>query len=228
MNLFKSIRSLFSKTNETNVEHLAETENIDNLQNLMVVLREGNGSIGKDTSLTPMKGFNTTDADGKDVALSLAWFSFIGDMHLRFVYDSPHIMRNLTAEEFESLKLTPGEALRLAVCNIKKAYGHPKIRPLDGNLMFVKCSSPDLDSSYFLDDIFWQNQLIKHPEGLVVGVPERSGLLFVPASDSLAVAKFRQSIGEIFAGSENKRISSALYLYKDNCWSVFQDPQSIK
>ena len=55
--------------------------------------------------------------------------------------------------------------------------------------MQVKGSSPDLDSSYFLDKEFWNELLKQHPER-----------------------------------SRRLRISSALYLYKDGKWSVFQAP----
>jgi hypothetical protein len=82
-----------------------------------------------------------------------------------------------------------------------------------------------LDSSYFLDLEFWQDLLRVHPEGLVVGVPKRGGLLFVPASDIAAVNNFRRGIAPLFMTSENMRVSSALYLFKDTGWSVFQDPQ---
>jgi hypothetical protein len=62
------------------------------------------------------------------------------------------------------------------------------------------------------------------PEGLVVGVPKRGGLLFVPASDIAAVNNFRRAIAPLFTTSENMRVSSALYLFNDKGWSVFQDP----
>lgn len=171
-----------------------------------------------------MGSAKATLSDGKEVEISVAWFSFIGDMHIRFVYDSPSSMRNLTSEEFKALKLKPDEALRVAVSNIKRVYGSPKASPWDGGLMVVTGESSDLDSSYFLDSAFWKNLIKKYPDGLVVGVPKRGGLLFAPASDSKAVAGLRRSIGALFISSENMRISSALYLFKDNHWSVFQDP----
>jgi len=190
----------------------------------MVVLRESEGDNIKDVALKPMGSAKATLSDGKEVEISVAWFSFIGDMHIRFVYDSPSSMRNLTSEEFKALKLKPDEALRVAVSNIKRVYGSPKASPWDGGLMVVTGESSDLDSSYFLDSAFWKNLIKKYPDGLVVGVPKRGGLLFAPASDSKAVAGLRRSIGALFISSENMRISSALYLFKDNHWSVFQDP----
>jgi hypothetical protein len=227
MSIFKIIGSLFTKSKGTSVDFFGAEEASNDFQNLMVVLRPGNWSSGKDIALVPMEIAKTTTNVGKEVGLEVAWFSFIGDMHVRFVYDSPTFMKNLSVKEFNALLLTPEEALSVAISNIKRVYGLPKASPLEGSLMLVKSKSADLDSSYFLDSAFWQIQLKKHPEGLVVGVPERGGLLFVPISNSKEVEGFSQSIGAIFTSSEEKlRISSALYLFKDNRWSVFQEPMA--
>ncbi len=224
MNIRNIFQSLLAIAIGTSAGYSSAAEPDANLKNLMVVLRESEGDNIKDVALKPMGSAKATLSDGKEVEISVAWFSFIGDMHIRFVYDSPSSMRNLTSEEFKALKLKPDEALRVAVSNIKRVYGSPKASPWDGGLMVVTGESSDLDSSYFLDSAFWKNLIKKYPDGLVVGVPKRGGLLFAPASDSKAVAGLRRSIGALFISSENMRISSALYLFKDNHWSVFQDP----
>jgi hypothetical protein len=46
--------------------------------------------------------------------------------------------------------------------------------------MVVAGESPDFDSSYFLDRSFWDALSLTHPEGIVVGVPKRSGLISAP------------------------------------------------
>lgn len=203
----------------------ADDEGIDNL---MIVLRESEGSNKADARLVPTGPAKAVLADGKEVELSFAWFEFIGDMHVRFVYDSPNSMRNLSVQEFEALKLTPQEAVRLAVKNIRRVYGKPTYEPWSKGVMVVEGKSPDLNSSYFLDDQFWQELLKRHPEGLVVAVPKRGGLLFAPASDRRAVENLRKGIGYLFTSSDNLRVSSALYLNKHGGWSVMQAPVKSK
>lgn len=200
----------------------------ENINNLMVVLRESEGSNKADARLVPTGPAKAVLADGKEVELSFAWFEFIGDMHVRFVYDSPDSMRNLSVQEFEALKLTPQEAVRLAVKNIRRVYGKPTYEPWSKGVMVVEGKSPDLNSSYFLDDQFWQELLKRHPEGLVVAVPKRGGLLFAPASDRRAVENLRKGIGYLFTSSDNLRVSSALYLNKHGGWSVMQAPVKSK
>jgi len=195
---------------------------------LMVVLREVEGANKQDGTLKAAGPTKATLPSGEEVEMTPAWFDFIGDMQIRFVYDSPTSMRGLTAQEFAALKMSPEEALTVAIRNIKRVYGSPVVSPWLRGVMLVSGESPDLDSSYFLDADFWQQQLKLHPDGLVVGVPKRGGLVFVPLADEKEVSGLRKSIGPLYASSEHMRVSSALYLFKGGHWSVFQDPIGAK
>ncbi len=90
--------------------------------------------------------------------------------------------------------------------------------------MQVQGKSPDLDSSYFLDRPYWNDLLKKHPEGLVVSVPKRGGLLYAPVEDSKAIDSLKRGVAYLHASSQRLRVSSALFLFKDGRWSVFQAP----
>jgi hypothetical protein len=195
----------------------------DSASNLMVVLRESVGSNKPDETLVPMGKAKARLADGKEIEIDTGWFSYIGDMHVRFVFDTPTSMPNATPQDLERLKLTPEAALELAVRNIKRVYGEPKASPWN-DLMQVQGKSPDLDSSYFLDREFWNGLLKQHPEGVVAIVAKRGGLLYAPASNQKAVEGMRKSVAYLHASSERMRISSGLYLFKEGKWSVFQAP----
>jgi hypothetical protein len=198
------------------------------LGNLMVVLREVEGANKQNNTMRPAGPAKATLPSGEQVEMTPAWFDFIGDMHIRFVYDSPTSMRGLTAEEFAAMKMSPEEAMALALKNIKRIYGSPVATPWSGGVMLVSGESSDLDSSYFLDTEFWQQQLKLHPDGLVVGVPKRGGLIFAPLADTKEVSGLRKSIVLLYFSSENMRVSSALYLFKGGHWSVFQAPVGAK
>ncbi len=195
----------------------------DSASNLMVVLRESVGSNKQDEALVPMGKAKARLADGKEIEVDTGWYSYIGDMHVRFVFDTPTSMPNATPQDLERLKLTPEAALELAVRNIRRVYGEPKASPWS-DLMQVQGKSPDLDSSYFLDREFWNDLLKQHPEGLVAIVAKRGGLLYAPASNQRAVEGMRKAVAYLHASSERMRISSALYLFKEGKWSVFQAP----
>ncbi len=64
--------------------------------------------------------------------------------------------------------------------------------------------------------------LAAHPQGLVVAVPRTDLLLFAPVSDTPAVDSLRKGIAGLHSGGGDYRLSSALYLFKDDRWTVFQ------
>jgi uncharacterized protein YtpQ (UPF0354 family) len=190
--------------------------------NLMAVLRESFGANKQDEELKPTGKVRAKLPDGKEVEFEMASFEFIGDMHIRFVFDGPQTMVNATPQDLARLNLNADQALRLALSNIKRVYGAPSAKSWTGGLMQVQGKSPDLDSSYFLDRDFWRALVKKHPEGLVVAVPKRGGLVFAPLSDARAVDGLKKNVAYLHSSSERFRVSGALYLFKDDRWTVFQ------
>ena len=190
--------------------------------NLIAVLRESRGANKQDESLRPFGQVRGVLSDGREISLDTSWFRYLGDMHIRLVFDGGESMQSASSEDLKRLKLTPEEALSLAVSNLRRMHGMPAPQPWSGGLMQVQSDSPDLNSSYFLDRAFWLGLLAQHPEGIVVAVPRRGGLVYAPLSDDASVADLRFSAAALYAGGPGARLSSALYLFKDGRWTVFQ------
>ena len=195
-------------------------------RNLLVVLRESHGENKQDESLKPFGKLHATMADGREIQLETSWYRYLGDMHIRLVFDGVQSLQSASPADLSRLKLSPDEALKLAIDNLRRRYGSPAVSPWSGGMMQVQGTAPDLTSSYFLDREFWQGLQGNHPEGLVVAVPRRGGLVYAPASDGDAVDSLRFSAAALYAGGNGARLSSGLYLFKDGRWSVFQSPQS--
>lgn len=192
--------------------------------NLLVVLRESPGANKQDEALAPFGKIHATLPDGREVEFEASWFQFLGDMHLRLVFDGRQRVRSASPEDLALLKLSPEAALQHAVENLRRRYGAPVAEPWTGGLMQVHGNAPEFDSSYFLDRDFWLEQLGRSPAGVVAAVPGRGELVFARADDAAAVATLRFGTAALFAG-ERTRVSSGLYLFKDGRWSVFQPPQ---
>lgn len=194
--------------------------------NLIAVLRESAGSNQESETLQPYGTLRAQLPDGSDVELETSWFRYLGDMHIRLVFDSSTQLQSASPDDLDRLRLEPDEAVQLAVANLRRFYGAPAVRPWSGGLMQVLGRADDLNSSYFLDRTFWRDLEARHPEGLVVAVPQRGGLLYAPAGDEIAVASLRFSAPALYAAAPRSRVSSALYLFKGGRWSVFQPPLS--
>mgnify|MGYP000908399070 CR=1 FL=1 len=195
-------------------------------ENLMVVLRESIGDNKQEEVLKFMGRMRTKLPDGREIDVESAAFLLLGDMHIRFVFDGPSYMPNAKPQDLARLGLSPDQALQLAVGNIKRVYGNPVVEPFVAGLMQVRGASPDFNSSYFLDRDFWRGLLRQHPEGIVAAVPKRGGLVFTPLSDRKSVDGLRRRGAYLYSSSADMRVSSALYLFKDDRWTVFQPPQA--
>ncbi len=189
----------------------------------MMVLRETVGADKQDEVLVPSGKGKARLADGHEVELDMASWEFIGDMHVRFAFDEPDFMVDASPQDLARLNIANvDEALALALANLKRVYGEPTASSLTAGVMQVHGKSPDLDSSYFLDRKFWRGLLKGNPGGLVVAAPNRGALLYASAGDRAAVEALKNGVGPLYARSGRQQVSSALYLYKDDKWSVFQ------
>ena len=192
--------------------------------NLIAVLRESAGSNQEEETLQPYGTLRAQLPDGSEVELETSWFRYVGDMHIRLVFDSSSQLQSASPDDLDRLRLEPEQAVQLAVDNMRRTYGEPMVRPWRAGLMQVLGRADDLNSSYFLDRSFWRALERNHPKGLVVAVPQRGGLLYASAGDEEAVAALRFSAAALYAAASRSRVSSALYLFKDGHWSVFQPP----
>lgn len=195
--------------------------------NLMAVLRESAGTNEPQETLTPYGTLRAELPDGREVELETSWFRYVGDMHIRLVFDSRTQLQSASPEDLDRLRLDPQHAVQLAVANLRRVYGAPVTKPWPGGLTQVLGRADDLNSSYFLDRPFWQSLEKLHPKGIVVAVPQRGGLLYAPADDDEAVAALRFSATAIYASSARSRVSSALYLFRAGHWTVFQPPLGL-
>jgi hypothetical protein len=192
-------------------------------ENFMVVVRESIGANRTEDALNPTGKMKAKLADGREVEFEMASWEFIGDTHIRFVFDGPQSMVNAAPKDLERLGINGvDDALALALANLKRVYGEPVATSWAGGVMAVEGKSPDFNSSYFLDRAYWAALAKTHPEGIVVAVPKRGGLLYTPLSNTQAVDGLKRAIGDLYSSSQRQRVSSALYLFKDGKWSVFQ------
>jgi hypothetical protein len=192
--------------------------------NLIVTVRESSAN-NPDEKLIRVGKLKAKLPDGREIEFEPAAWLYIGDTVIRFGFDTAASVIAAVPADLERLNLSNAdEALAVAIANLERKYGAPVATPWTEGVMEVSGKSPDFDSSYFLDRPFWRKQLAEHPEGLAVAVPKRGGLLFAPMSDTKAVEAMKRSVSMLHATSGTMRVSSALFLFKDDKWSVLQPP----
>jgi hypothetical protein len=191
------------------------------LDTLLFVLRERPGANKTEESLALVDPFDVPMPGGATATMAPAWFDLVGDLQLRLVRDMPGHVYTLHASELADLKLTAEEALAIALANFRRVHGAPGVSAWH-NLRRVGGATEDVDHAWFLDRDLWRGLLADHPDGLVVALPRTDLLVFAPLADTPAVGSMRQGIPGLQQGGGDYRMSSALYLFKDDRWTVLQ------
>jgi len=188
---------------------------------LQFVLRERPGANKTDDSLALVEPFEVPLPGGAVATMAPAWFDLVGNLQLRLVRHTPDCILTLHTSELDKMALGVDEALALALANLHRQHGEPGASQWH-NLQRVGGRTEDVASAYLMDRAFWRARLAEHPGGLVVAVPRTDLLLFAPLADTAAVDSMRRGIPGLHASGGDWRLSSALYLFEDDRWSVFQ------
>jgi hypothetical protein len=192
---------------------------------LLFVLRERPGADKAEESLAPVDPFEVPLPGGATAILAPAWFDLVGDLQLRLVRETPECLLTLQASELDALRLDAQAALALALANFRRRHGEPGVSAWH-DLRRVGGRDEDADSGWFLDRALWRGLLAEHPEGLVAALPRSDLLVFAPVADAAAVASMRRGIPGLHAGGGDYRLSSALYLFAGDRWTVLQPAAS--
>jgi len=187
----------------------------------LFVLRERARADKRAGAPALVEPFEVALPGGATASMAPAWFDLIGDLQLRLVRSTPDHVIALHAAELDEMKLSVDEAIALALANLHRQYGEPGVSPWH-NLQRVGGRSEDDASAYFMDLAFWRARLAEHPDGLVAAVPRTDLLLFAPLTDTAAVDSMRRGVPGLHAQGGDYRLSSALYLFRDDRWQVFQ------
>src|SRR4051812_26963612 len=78
--------------------------------NLLVVLRESPGANKLDEGLAPFGKISARAADGREFEFEASWFQYLGDMHLRLVFDGRRQVQSAMPDDLARLRLSPEQA----------------------------------------------------------------------------------------------------------------------
>jgi uncharacterized protein YtpQ (UPF0354 family) len=155
-------------------------------------------------------------------AQASADFPFVGQLQFEFVFDHDGKASPASRQDLDALKLPIAQAQSLALQNIKRSYGEAKIERANGDILMLRSRSTDYASSFMLDRALWLELLKQAPQGFVAAVPRRGALLFAPADEYKAVEHLRKAVQDMYETGDGKQISTALYVFKGERWTVFQ------
>ena len=110
---------------------------------------------------------------------ALVFDHFVGDLHLRYVFDDPQFMLALRARDLKRLNLKREDLPAIVVENYRRLYPKRTVVHPDRWLGLV-ANGGELEPCTMLDGVFWQKQVQAFGGGLIAAVPSAYEVYFTP------------------------------------------------
>ncbi len=187
---------------------------------IVPLVRSFTGAIRKVQDIRPLAAAQVQgDAD-----LAPLIDTFVGDLDIRYAYDSDQGFRYLNGQDLKSHKIAREQLLPLALANYHRRY--PRIA-VERPLAFVGkiTNGGELEPSMMLDTAFWEKEKLRplYAGGdIVAGVPTRDVLWFTGRKPAEHARNLRANTERSHQEAGNRAISKLLYQWRNRRWEVFE------
>ena len=150
---------------------------------------------------------------------ALVFDHFVGDLHLRYVFDDPQFMLALRVRDLKRLAIDRAELPTLVVTNYRRLY--PKltvVRP--DQWLGLGTQGGELEPCIMLDGAFWQRQMKAFGAELIAAVPSAQEVYFAPREpkQNLELLKHLAILHHEKAGK--RAVSRTVFLWRNFRWQV--------
>jgi hypothetical protein len=144
---------------------------------------------------------------------------FVGDLHLRYVYDDPRFMQAMRVRDLARLGVTRADLPALVVANYRKLYPDLTVLEPEPGLGVVT-KGGQLEPMVLLDAAFWDEQAQRAGGALIVAIPERDSVLFTKAEprQNIELLKHRAVVG--FEKAGKLALSRTVLAWRKGRWEV--------
>ena len=150
---------------------------------------------------------------------ALVFDHFVGDLHLRYVFDDPQFMLALRARDLKRLQLKREDLPTLVVENFRRLYPKVTVARPDRWLGLVS-QGGELEPCVMLDGGFWQNQVKLFGGEVIAAVPSAHEVYFTPREprQNLELLKHLAILHHEKAGK--RAVSRTVFLWRNYRWQV--------
>ena len=144
---------------------------------------------------------------------------FVGDLHLRYVFDDPRFVQALRARDLVRLRVDRSDLPGLVVANYRKLYPDlTVIEPEPGLGVIIK--GGELEPTVLLDADFWNDQTKRAGGPLIAAVPERDQVLFTKAEPKQNIELLKHRVVGAFEKAGKQALSNTVLAWRDGRWEV--------
>lgn len=145
--------------------------------------------------------------------------TFVGDLHIRYAFDSPKGVINVSERDLKELGLNREQLLPLAVANFRKLYPQATVeRPNPVVGMLTRAG--ELEASMMLDSEFWEMEKLHFGGQLAATVPARDVLMWTGLQPIQNVRELKRISHKIHSQVGRSALSKLVFLWRDRKWEV--------
>lgn len=142
------------------------------------------------------------------------------ELLVAYVFDLPGMFRYVSPGDCARLQLAPGDLRPLAVRNLTRRRGRPRIRQASAAATFVL--DGDLEASLLLVDHLWEQIAPQLPGDLIAATPSRDTLVVTGSQVPGGTATLTRGVDAVWRNSQARLLlSRSLLVRHEGSWSVF-------
>ena len=162
-------------------------------------------------ALTPEAGTSPSDLPVFDY--------FVGELHLRYVFDDPRFVQAVRVRDLKRLGINRSELPKLVVENYRKLYPNlAAIQPEPG--LGVLINGGQLEPTMLLDAAFWDAQSKRIEGPLIAAVPERDQVLFTKAEPRQNIELLKHRVVGAYEKAGKQALSRTVLAWRKSRWEV--------
>jgi hypothetical protein len=150
---------------------------------------------------------------------ALVFDHFVGDLHLRYVFDDPQFMLAVRVRDLKRLGVDRAELPAIVVENYRKLY--PKlavVSPVQG--LGLVTQGGELEPCIMLDGTFWQRQMKAFGGELIAAVPSAQEVYFAPREPKENVALLKKLATLHYEKAGKRAVSRTVFGWRNFRWEV--------
>ena len=150
---------------------------------------------------------------------ALVFDHFVGDLHLRYVFDDPQFAVFLHAKDLKRLGVDRAELPALVVTNFRRLYPNLTVAYPDPGLGVVT-QGGNLEPCILLDGAFWQRQEQSMGKELIVTVPSTDEVIFTSREPKQNIELLKHLAVQRYEAAGKRAVSRTVFLWRFYRWQV--------
>ena len=145
--------------------------------------------------------------------------TFVGELHLRYVFDDERFVQAVRGRELKRLELKRSDLPGLVITNHRRIYPDlTVIQPEPGLGAVIR--GGQLEPTILLDPDFWDEQEKRIGGALIAAAPERDSVIFTRIEPKGNIERFKSRAAIAYDKAGQRALSRTILAWRERHWEV--------